>query len=132
LRLTLTHIRLLVSNFAECYRFYKNTLELPLINGEEHGVYAEFKAGGVVLALFDRASMAGVVGASAKPADNSAQDRTALCLNVDDVDATAAWLKSRGVTLTTEPVDRPDWLIRTAHFRAPDGALLELNSPLKR
>lgn len=132
MKLTLTHVRLLVSDFAECYRFYKQTLELPLMNGAESDVYAEFRAGSVVLGLFDRALMAGVVGAAGGPAEASAQDRVALCFNVDDVDATASWLKSRGVPLTTEPADRPDWGIRTAHLRAPDGTLLELNSPLKR
>ncbi len=128
----LTHVRLLVSNFAECYRFFGRTLELPLINGEENGAYAEFGAGGSVVAIFDRAIMARVVGASGKPVDAAAQDRVALCVHVEDVDAAVAQLKAKGVPFVTEPMDRPDWLIRTAHLRAPDGTLVELNSPLKR
>jgi catechol 2,3-dioxygenase-like lactoylglutathione lyase family enzyme len=28
-------------------------------------------------------------------------------------------------------MDRPEWGIRTAHFRDPDGNLIEINQPLK-
>lgn len=128
----LTHVRLLVTDFAECYRFFGQTLELPLINGEASGPYAEFGAGESVLAVFDRGAMARVVGASSQPAEAIAQDRVALCIRVDDVDAAVTQLKSKGVKFVTEATDRPDWLIRTAHLRAPDGTLVELNSPLKR
>ncbi|KAA0254227.1 MAG: hypothetical protein EDM79_20930, partial [Chloroflexi bacterium] len=41
-------------------------------------------------------------------------------------------LRAHGVTLLTEPTDHADWGIRTAHFRDPDGHLIEINQPLKR
>ena len=127
----LTHIRLLVDSFGPCFRFYKESLELHLVQGDAHGPYAEFLAGQVILALYDRKLMAGVVGTSAPPTVADAQDRVVLCFKVDDVDAAAARLQAQGVALVTEPTDRPDWLIRTAHVRAPDGTLVELNSPLR-
>lgn len=58
------------------------------------------------------------------------QDRFALILETDDVDATAARLRDAGATVVKEPQDWPGWGIRAAHFRAPDGYLVEINSPL--
>jgi catechol 2,3-dioxygenase-like lactoylglutathione lyase family enzyme len=39
-------------------------------------------------------------------------------------------LKAKGITFITEPQDRAHWGIRTAHFRDPDGNLLEIYNPL--
>jgi lactoylglutathione lyase len=39
-------------------------------------------------------------------------------------------LQIKGVSFLTEPKNRPDWGIRTAHFRDPAGNLLEIYSPL--
>jgi uncharacterized glyoxalase superfamily protein PhnB len=44
---------------------------------------------------------------------------------VDDVDATAAELKRRGVELLNGPTDRP-WGIRTASFPDPGGHIWEI------
>jgi hypothetical protein len=41
-------------------------------------------------------------------------------------------LKARGAQFVADLTDRPDWGIRTAHLRDPDGNLIELNSPLPR
>ena len=48
-----------------------------------------------------------------------------LSFRVHDVDAAAAALRDRGVTLEKEPFDAPGGL-RLAFFRAPDGVLLQL------
>ena len=40
-------------------------------------------------------------------------------------------LRAQGVALVAEPQDRSDWMIRTAHFRDPDGNLIEINSSIQ-
>jgi catechol 2,3-dioxygenase-like lactoylglutathione lyase family enzyme len=126
-----THTRLLVDDSPACFRFYRDVLGLTPVFGDEASGYAEFDTGGVTLALFDRRAMAGALGASADEAQGATtRDRVVVVLGVGDVDATVERLRAEGVTFETEPTDRPDWGIRTAHCRDPDGTLVELNSPL--
>ena len=122
----LTHVRLLVSRFDECFRFYRDVMGLTPTWGQEGDGYADFAAGPANLALFNRAAMADAVGAAGLPAEASAQDRVALILRVDDVDATVQRLQERGAAFVTGPTDHADWGIRTAHLRDPDGNLIEL------
>jgi len=74
--------------------------------------------------------MAAAVGIAAKPAQAECQDRVALIFHVDDVDEVHRWLRDKGVTFINAPTDRPDWGIRAAHFRDPDGNLLEIYTDL--
>ena len=53
-----------------------------------------------------------------------------LVFEAADLDSTVEALKARGVHFVAELQDRPDWGIRTAHLRDPEGNLIELNSPL--
>ena len=41
-------------------------------------------------------------------------------------------LKGSGTAFLTDPHDRPDWGIRVAHLRDPDGNLVELSRRLPR
>ena len=122
------HIRLLVDNFPACFRFYRDTLGFSPAFGTEDDVYADFETGGQGIALFARSLMAEAVGRD----DTSvkAQDAAVLVLATKNVDEAADALRAKGVTLVTEPTDRPLWGIRTAHFRDPDGHLIEINRPL--
>ncbi|HEX9039258.1 MAG TPA: VOC family protein [Ktedonobacterales bacterium] len=122
--------RLLVRDFPACFRFYRDVLGFTPAFGEENDVYADFKTGDVTVALFDRAAMAEAVGTSALPVFATTQDAVALCFSVDNVDGACRELRAKGVTLVTEPQDRTEWMIRAAHFRDPDGNLLEVFSPL--
>lgn len=125
---TYTHTRLLVRNFAACFRFYRDMLGLKLVLGSEDDVYAEFETGGsVMLALFSQRLMSDATGTAHLPAAISAQDSIALCLEVADVDAACAALQQKGITFMTLPADRPAWGLRTAHFRDPDGHLIEIS-----
>ena len=124
------HVRLLVSDFPACFRFYRDTLGFKERFGSEDDVYTEFSAGDQTLDLFRRDLMAEAVGTSGSPATANAQDHAALVFATDDVNQAAAALRARGVTLVAEPQDRPDWMVRTAHFRDPDGNLIEINSAL--
>lgn len=127
----LTHIRLLIDDFSGCFRFYRDVLGLPTSFSDDGGPYAEFKLGGdKFLGLFSRLAMTDVLGTGALPADVEIQDRVALVLHVDDVDAEAERLEEGGIPLVAEPSDRPDWGLRTLHVRDPDGNLIELWSPI--
>jgi len=129
----LNSVRLLVDRFDACFRFYRDVLGLEPVWGEEGGRYADFKAGdGTLIALFRRALMAEAVGTENLPADAPAQDRAALVLQVEDLDAAVPALRDNGAVFITEPKDYPAWTIRAAHLRDPDGNLIELFAPLPR
>jgi catechol 2,3-dioxygenase-like lactoylglutathione lyase family enzyme len=122
--------RLLVLDFRASFRFYRDVLGFTPAFGDENDVYADFETGGATLALFQRDLMAAAVGTEAKPSEADSQDKVAFIFSVENVDSAYAQLQANGVTFVTEPQDRADWGIRTAHFRDPDGNLLEIYSPL--
>ncbi|WP_067571885.1 VOC family protein [Nocardia acidivorans] len=128
--LSYAQTRVLVDDFAPSYRFYRETLGLPLKHRDEaggepvDGPYACFVAGDTDLALFQRAFMEAAVGAEHRPRDGV--DAVVVVLRVADVDAAAKVLESRGVELTAAPADQQTWGMRVAHLRAPEGTLIEL------
>ncbi len=124
------HIRLLVSDFPACFRFYRDTLGFPSTFGAEDDVYADFDANGQTIALFQRELMAETVGPTGNPASADTQDCVVVVFATDNVDAAADALRAKGVVLVTEPQDRAEWGIRTAHFRDPNGNLIEINCPI--
>lgn len=128
--LTYEFTRLLVSNFRACFVFYRDVLGLKPGFGDEHGSYADFVLGPVNISLFDKAEMAATLGMGALPARPASQDHVCLVFAVPNVDATWAQVSAHGATLVAPPTDHPDWGIRTAHFRDPDGNLIEVNQPL--
>ena len=124
--------RLLVSNFKECFRFYRDAMGFKSGFGTEDDTYADFEVGAVNISLFDKAEMSDVLGTSSKPVQVEMQDTICLTFSVESVDDFCKHLREKGVPLLTEPTDHADWGIRTAHFRDPDGHLIEINQPLKR
>ena len=69
-----------------------------------------------------------------EPAAVASQDAGSsfqLTIWVDDADAVAAELASRGVTLLNGPIDR-EWGMRTASFTDPDGHIWEVAAELPR
>ena len=67
--------------------------------------------------------------APAKVAAATDGARAQFTLDVDDVDASAAELVGKGVTLINGPLNRP-WGIRTAAFADPAGTIWEIAGPL--
>ncbi len=129
----LEYVRLLVSKFDDCFRFYRDVMRLEVTWGEEGYSYADFKTGnGATLSIYWRKGMSKVLGTTNLPVDAVSQDRVALIFGVDDLDSTVAALRERGARFLTEPQDHPDWGIRTAHLRDADGNLIEVYSPMPR
>jgi lactoylglutathione lyase len=85
-----------------------------------------FLFGGTMVNLLDAGQAPSLV-APAGVASPEAGVRFQFTLGVDDVDATCADLRARGVELLNGPIDRP-WGIRTASFRDPAGHIWEIAS----
>lgn len=107
---------------------YRDVLGFEVTWGDDEGGYADFDSRDVTLALFDRSAMAEAIDA---PHDTTAGgDEVAVIFGVDDVDTVFDRLQD-DVEVVTGPHDQPGWGIRVAHFRDPDGILLEINEPLE-
>jgi len=124
------NLRLLAHRWDEMFAFYNDVLGLTPTWGDASSAFVSFHADGTPgVALFKRALMASALGTTARPIDADAQDRFAVVVAVDDLDAAVA---RAGDRVIAPPRDMPDWGIRTAHVRDPDGNLLELYVPLDR
>ncbi|WP_227379789.1 VOC family protein [Haladaptatus halobius] len=121
---------MLVADYQECFHFYRDVLGFEVGWGDEKSYYADFETGNATLALFGREEMADAVGATEKPSNTPGQDEVALIFRVESVDETHQSLR-RKIEFVTEPHDRPDWGIRVAHFRDPNGNLIEINRSLE-
>jgi lactoylglutathione lyase len=125
------YVRLLVTNFDACFRFYRDVMGFKVTWGEEGDTYGSFGVGeGTALALFQRQAMAEMIGTTDLPVDVVSQDRIMLIFGVENLDATVTKLREQGGQFVSEPKDQPNWGIRTAHLRDPEGNLIEINSPM--
>lgn len=125
----LTHIRLLVSNYTECFVFYRDALGFAIDWGDENSGYAELHTGdSIKLALFKKELMAEAVPSAYQPSAIECHNKVALVFAVDNVDEFYYHLKDHSAIVVTQPLDRPEWGLRTAHFRDPDGNLIEIFS----
>lgn len=123
--------RLLVNDMSVSMAFYKDTLGLPVRFGDPDGVYTEFVLDDEIsLALYGRGMMADVVGTGQLANNVEAQDRFTITFVVEDLDATVAALAEKGLHPSTPITDRPLWMLRTVHYRDPDGNLIEIHAGL--
>jgi lactoylglutathione lyase len=120
----LAQVRLLVTDFAACYRFYAEVLGLKPQSGATGGPYEKFSphSGSAGIALQDRAMMASVLGELGETATGH---RSLVVLRVDDLDAYCAEITSRGAVLVHGPAPMTDRM-RVAHLKDPEGNLVEL------
>lgn len=126
-----SYIRLLVNDYEACFRFYSDVLGLSVLWGDESSRYAEFDVeSGTRLAINQREVMAEALETDTADPELPHQDRLAVIFEVEDVDGTAERLVNDGARQVMEPRDWTAWGIRAAHFRDPDGYLLEINRPL--
>ncbi len=125
-----THTRLLVEHIDVCYKFYRDVMGFkPRFDGEG-SVYAEFDCSGHTLALFSRALMDKVTAPGSPSLRATPCDSVLLAFEVPAVDAAYEQLSAKGVVFLNAPHDQNEWLLRVAHFRDPDGNLLEINGPI--
>ncbi len=131
-RVTASHFRLLVSDFVETFRFYREVVGLPTkYPPDATGPYAEFELGGdKYLGLFDRALMLQAIGRPAE-FERTSDDHSLLCISVADVDDEAQRLQALGVELKAPPADHEPWGMRTVYVRDPEGNLVEFYGPLR-
>lgn len=129
----LDFIRLLTKDFDECYRFYRDVMGFKVSWGEEGETYASFDTGdGTSLSLFSRSIMSETLGTVNLPEDRTAQDSFVIIVGVTDLDGTVREMRTRGANFLTGPQDYPNWGIRVAYLRDPDGNLIELNCPISK
>jgi lactoylglutathione lyase len=130
----LTHTRLLVIKFPECFRFYRDILQLKPSWGDENDSYASFTQGQddatIVLAIFRRQGMSEVLGTDTLLLNPPIQDHSMLIVEVEDLDDTVEKMRGQGVKFIKGPTSFPDWGYRGAFLRDPDGNLIELSSEL--
>jgi lactoylglutathione lyase len=119
---TIAAITLFVDDLERARRFYADVFRLPVHYEDESS--AVFKFGDTLVNLLKATEAPELVG-PARVATAEAGVRFQLTVGVDDVDATVAELKRRGVDLLNGPVDRP-WGVRTASFRDPAGHVWEV------
>jgi lactoylglutathione lyase len=128
-----THTRLLVANFDDCFRFYRDVMGFEVKWGAEDEGYADLQSkDGATISLFQREVMSEALGTLNLPYEADIQDRFALIIETDDLEATMTQLRQKGVVFAVQAQDHPDWGIRTAYLRDPDGNLIEINSPMPR
>ncbi|WP_112247988.1 VOC family protein [Kribbella monticola] len=127
--------RLLVRDFPAAVEFYRGVLaelfDVQPVKVIPEAAYANWDIEGQAgLVLYGRSMIADTIGTTELPATAESQDSAMLVFKVDSVDEAVTVLEKYGATVLAPAQDRPQWgpTLRTAHFRAPDGTLLELQS----
>lgn len=126
-------IRLLVNDFEKSFTFYNETLGLKCTWGDKDAIYASFDIGlPSGLAIFKAELMYEATGNQKTKNDTVSNDKFAIIIEVDKVDETFEQLKAKSIEFITEPKDMKAWGIRVAHFRDPEGNLIEIFSNLPK
>jgi predicted enzyme related to lactoylglutathione lyase len=120
----LAQVRLLVTDFSACYRFYGEVLGLKPQSGAARGPYEKFSpaVGSAGIALQDRSVMAEMLD---ELGDTAAGHRSLVVLRVDGLDAYCEEITMRGATVLHGPVPMTDRM-RVAYLKDPEGNLVEL------
>jgi lactoylglutathione lyase len=125
----LLQIRLLTEDFKKSVAFYRDVLEFPVLWFEESMEYALFDNGETKIEILSSKAMNEAIGET-NVAVVEAPSKFLLNCKVDNVDASYAELQAKGVSFIKEPEDKPAWNARVAHFRDPDGNIIEIYTSL--
>jgi predicted enzyme related to lactoylglutathione lyase len=110
-------VAIAVSDKERARKFYQETLELKPSSTGMEGAWVEYDLGGTT------------IGVGCHPAWQPSRDGTTVAFEVDDIDATIAKLKERGVQFDMEKMETPVcWM---AQFRDPDGNKLVVHKRKK-
>lgn len=112
-------ITLFADDLETTKAFYVEVFGLPLHYEDDDS--AVFNFGNTLINLLATTEAHGLIA----PAEVGSGPRVQLTIDVDDVDATCAELRRRGVVLLNGPMNRP-WGIRTASFVDPAGHIWEI------
>ena len=115
-------ITLFVEDLGAAKQFYRDVFGLPVAFEDDNSAVFKFKN---TLINLLKTTAARELIEPAVVAMREAGSRLQLTIEVDDVDAMCAELRSRGVEMLNGPMDRP-WGIRTASFRDPAGHIWEI------
>ena len=122
-----TNIRLLTNDYQSQFKFYKETLNLECVYGNENSNYADFKLGEVYLSLFVKEHMMKALNLTNDPHDKT--HNQVIVVEVDDVDQTYKKFKDK-LNVITEPTNRDVWGIRCFHILDPEDNVLEFYNSL--
>ncbi|QNE20444.1 glyoxalase/bleomycin resistance/extradiol dioxygenase family protein [Kribbella qitaiheensis] len=127
--------RLLVRDFPAAVDFYRGVLaelfDIQPVKVIPEAAYANWDIDGQTgLVLYGQAVMAETIGTTALHVAAESQDGAMLVFKVDSVDAAVTVFERFGASVLAPAQDRPQWgpTLRTAHLRAPDGTLVEIQS----
>ncbi|TDW15799.1 VOC family protein [Kribbella kalugense] len=118
------YVILYVGDLGRSVEFYRDVVGLAY-KFTDAG-YAEFDAGGVRFALYERRRAEWLTGGGVMPGAGGE-----VVVMVDDVDAYAERLEADGVRVLSGPADRP-WGHRTVHVADPDGFVVEFAQEIPR
>ena len=113
-------IGLSVSDVNRAVEFYRDKLGMKFLFTAQNMAF--FDCGGIRLLL-------------GLPEPNQESFRSLIYYKVEDIQAAAETLKSRGIVFESDPrmvARMPDHDLWLAHFRDPDGNVVELMSEVKR
>lgn len=123
----LSAITLFVEDLPASKQFYQDVFDLPVHFEDPDSVV--FQVGAVLVNLLDVRAAPELVDPAPVGAPG-ADPRFVFTVDVDDVDAVAKDLVTRGATLLNGPLDRP-WGVRTASFRDPAGYVWEIAGAIR-
>ncbi|MDL2290175.1 VOC family protein [Paludibacteraceae bacterium OttesenSCG-928-F17] len=128
-----SNVRLLVKDYAKCFRFYTEQLGLEPAWGDENSLYASFCVvdGIEGLGLFASDLMAPAVGNEDKEMPSGYREKSMISFQSDNVDETYQELLAKGIKFINEPTDMPGWGMRVVHFYDPENNLIEIYTPIE-
>lgn len=117
----MTHIWLLVEEMPRALRFYRDTLGIDVLH--DLGEFVELQASPhFQLSLFTRTAMQ--QGEPAIAIGPVGGQHATLAFECEALDTYCEHLRAHGVVFVSDETNHPEWGLRTAFLRDPDGNLL--------